>query len=247
MTEGRCDRRVLAVLLAASCAALGACSDGGGTTRDAMPDMPIDTMCGAATFFTGEIIDWDSTDAKFCGVYNSKLTVFGQPGPADTSRPNGRFELCIAHQALTEVDVAHGTNQSQCTMPADIYPVRAVLFAEQAVIDAGGRFSARAMTQHRQDDMFTAIGTPYSAAKAQLVVHVDGAQRQVTISASAAHDTTQKFDGAAWAAGDTGSDVFFPNVDPGTVQITVAGNATGSPVSVVLAAGAYTYVAARAN
>jgi hypothetical protein len=243
----RCDRRVLAVLLAASSAALGACSDGNGMPKDSMPDMPIDSMCGAGTFFTGEIIDWDSTDAKFCGVYNSKLTVFGQSAPADTSRPNGRFELCVPHQALTEVDVAHGTNQSQCTTPAGVYPVRAVLFAEQAVIDAGGRFSARAMTQQRQDDMFTAIGVPYSAAKAQLVVHVDGAQRQVAISAAAAHDTTQKFDGAAWAAGDTGSDVFFPNVDPGSVQIAVTGNATGSPVTVTLAAGAYTYVAARAN
>ena len=243
----RCDRRgVLAVVFAAS-SALGACSDGNGTPRDATPDMPIDTMCGAAAFFTGDIIDWDSTDAKFCGVYNSKLTVFGQTSPADTSRPNGRFELCVPRQALTEVDVMHGANQSQCTMPAGVYPVRAVLFAEQAVIDAGGRFSARAMTQQRQDDMFTAIGAAYNPARAQLVVHVDGAQRQVSISAAAVHDTTQKFDGAAWAAGDTGSDVFFPNVDPGTVQITVAGNAVGSGVSVALAAGAYTYVAVRAN
>jgi hypothetical protein len=240
------------VLLAAAAAVvavavgLGACGGGGETSRDASPDTPIDTgMCGAGRFFTGEIVDWDSTEAKFCGVFNASLTVRGQSAPADTSNPNGRFELCVPQQALAAVDVLHGTNQSQCTTPRDVYPVRAVLVAEQAVIDAGGRFSARTMTQHRQDEMFGLIGTAYSAAKAQLVVHIDGPQRQVTIS-TAVHDTTQKFDGAAWAAGDTGADVFFPNVDPGTTQITVAGASVGA-TTLTLEAGAYTYLAVRAN
>jgi hypothetical protein len=236
-------RRIALAVLAAS-GALAACSDGNGVPKDASPD----SMCGAQTLFTGELIDWDSTDLKFCGVYNSKLTITGQSAPADTSNPNGRFEVCIPHQAITQIDVAQGTNQSQCAMSAGSYPVRAVLFAEQAVIDANGKFSARMMTLARQNDMFTTkIGTAFSDSKAQLVVHVDGAQRQVLISASATHDTTQKFDGASWDAGDTGSDVFFPNVTSGTVQITVAGNAVGSPVSVALAANAYTYVAVRAN
>lgn len=240
----RRDRVSLAALAAA---VLAGCSDNGGAPKDAGSDVPVDTMCGAATFFTGEIIDWDSTDTKFCGVYNSSLTVAGQSAPGDLSNPNGRFELCVPHQALTEVDVAHGTNNSQCTTPADRYPVPAVLFADQAVIDAGGKFSARAMTQHRQDDMFSTIGTAFSTAKAQLVVHVDGAQRQVTLPGAVAHDTTQKLDGAAWAAGDTGSDVFFPNVDPGSVTINVAGSVVGAPVTVTLAANAYTYVAVHAN
>ena len=239
----RSDRVALVALAAA---ALAGCSDNGGTAKDAGTDVPTDSMCGAGTFFTGEIIDWDSTTARFCGVYMSSLTVAGQSAAGDKSNPNGRFELCVPHQALTEVDVTHGANQSECTTFKDSYPVHAVLFAEQAVIDGGGMFSARAMTQHRQDDMFMMIGTTFSAAKAQLVVHVDGAQRQVTISVPA-HDTTQKFDGAAWAAGDTGSDVFFPNVDPGSVQITVAGNTVGSPVTVTLAANAYTYVDVHAR
>lgn len=239
----RCDRVSLAALAAA---ALAGCSDSGGTAKDASTDVPTDSMCGAGTFFTGEIIDWDSTTAKFCGVYNSILTVAGQSAAGDMSNPNGRFELCVPHQALTEVDVAHSAKQSECAMSKDVYPVPAVLFAEQAVIDAGGMFSARAMTQMRQTDMFKTIGTGFNAAKAQLVVHVDGAQRQVSISVSA-HDTTQKFDGAAWAAGDTGTDVFFPNVDPGSVQITVAGNTVGSPATVTLVANAYTYVNVHAR
>lgn len=244
MSVASCVRR--APFAAALAVALGgACGGGGETPRDAGPDTPIDTgMCGAGTFFTGELVDWDSTEAKFCGVFNSSLTVRGQTAPADMSNPNGRFELCVARQALAAVDVLHGTNQSQCTTPRDVYPVRAVLVAEQAVIEAGGRFSARVMTQSRQDEMFGLIGAAYSAAKAQLVVHVDGAQRQVTISS--AHATTQKFDGAAWAAGDTGSDVFFPDVDPGMTQVTVAGRSVGG-TTLTLEAGAYTYLTVLAN
>ena len=67
------------------------------------------------------------------------------------------------------------------------------------------------MTQARQDAMFTQVGQAYSATQAQLVVHVGGTARQVSLSAN--HAATQRVDGTAWAAGDTGSDVFFPNVD----------------------------------
>ena len=221
-----------------------ACGGGGETPRDASPDTLTDSMCGTGMFFTGDLIDWDSTESRFCGVFNSSLTVRGQSSPADMSNPNGRFELCVPRQAAAAVDVLHGSNQSQCTTPRDVYPVRAVLVAEQAVIDAGGRFSARVMTQNRQNEMFTLVGTAYSAAKAQLVVHVDGPQRQISISA--AHDTTQKFDGAAWAAGDTGTDVFFPNVTPGSTQVTVTGPSVGA-TTLTLEAGAYTYLAVRAN
>jgi hypothetical protein len=227
--------------------ALGACGDDGAAHKDASPDTPVDMppgTCGANTFFTGEIIDWDSTDTKFCGVFSSKLTVRGQAAPADTTNPNGRFEVCVPHQAQSLVDVAHSMSASPCAGVTGSYPVRAVLVAEQAVIDAGGVFSARAMTQARQDAMFTQIGQAYSATQAQLVVHVGGTPRQVSISAN--HAATQRFDGTTWAAGDTGSYVFFPNVDPGSVQVTVASGAIGA-TTLPVEAGAYTYVSVIAN
>lgn len=124
------------------------------------------------------------------------------------------------------------------------YPVSANLVAEQAVIDANGLFSARAMTQARQDAMFAQIGQPYSAIQAQLIVHVGGTPRQVSLSAN--HAATQRFDGTTWAAGDTGGDVFFPNVDPGSVQVTVTGGAIGT-TTLTLEKGAYTYVSVIAN
>src|ERR1051325_7825953 len=84
----------------------GACSDGDGT-KDASPDMP-----DCAVMFTGEIIDWDSSNASFCGVFNSTLTVRGQQAPADMSNPNGRYEACVPRQAQTLVDVMHSSSAS---------------------------------------------------------------------------------------------------------------------------------------
>jgi hypothetical protein len=235
-----------AITVTAVIALCGACSDGGGTPRDASPDTPIDMpgKCGTATFFTGEIIDWDATTDNFCGVFNAKLTPRDPPAQPDLSNPNGRFELCVPHQAVSLVDVMHSAAASPCVGVTGSYPVRGVLVAEQAVIDGNGVFSARAMTQPRQDAMFTQIGQPYSATQAQLFVHVDGTPRAVSISAP--HAATQRFNGTIWAAGDTGSDVLFPNVDPGSVQVSVAGGAVGT-TTLMLEADAYTYLTVIAN
>src|SRR5689334_7688777 len=128
--------------------ALGACSDGNGA-RDAAPDMPPDMAGCAGVIFTGEIIDWDSSNASFCGVFNAKLTVRGQQSAADMSNPNGRFEVCVPRQAQTLVDVMQSASTSQCAAVAGAYPVLAILVAQQSVMDANGVFSAREMTQAR--------------------------------------------------------------------------------------------------
>jgi hypothetical protein len=229
-------------LVASGALALGACGNG-----DNQPDAPPDTPpgpCGAEMFFTGELVDWDSTDANFCGVFNSRLTRRGAQSPSDMTAPNGRFELCVPREAQLLVDVMHSTTASGCVGVTGSYPVRAVLVAQQAVVDRGAAFSARAMTELRQTGMFTQVGEAYNAARAQLVVHVVGTPRAVSISST--HATAQRYDGAAWAAGDTGREVFFPNVDPGPTQITVAGGAVGTGM-VTLEADAFTYVTVATN
>lgn len=221
------------------------CSDGSGTTKDASPDTPPDmaTGCGADLFFTGEIVDWDSNGD--CGVADAKVTVRGQPAQTDMSNFNGRFEVCVPHQAQTVVDVTQSVSPSRCAAVAGAYPVRGVFIAQQAVIALNElSFSARAMTQARQDAMFSQIGESYNPAGAQLVVHVAGTPRAVSITSS--HATNQRYDGAAWAEGNTGSYVFFPNVDPGATTISVAGGAVGTG-SIALEAGAFTYVTVIAN
>jgi len=231
--------------------ALGACGgDGGATPIDA----PIDTppgMCGAGAVFTGENINWLSTETSFCGVLGAKWTVRGDASATATTTtpPNGRFVLCVPRQAQTIVDITPPTAASACGSDRTPYPRRGIAIASDAVIAADGGFSARAMTQGQETAMFTQIGAAYNAAQAQLVVHLDGTRRAVSISAN--HATAQQFNGTGWQAyPDTstpvGSDLWFPNVDPGAVQITVAGGAVGA-TAFTLEADRVTYVALIAH
>jgi hypothetical protein len=224
--------------------ATAACS-GGSATPDASPDAPPDMMsgCGADLLFTGEIVDWDSVGD--CGVADAKVTVRGTPAQTDDSNFNGRFEVCVPHQGQTVVDVAQSASPSRCAKVAGAYPVRGVFIADPAVIDLNAlSFSARAMTQARQEAMFMQIGPTYSATQAQLLVHVAGTPRAVSISSP--HAAAQSYNGSAWVAGESGAYVLFPNTNPGATTITVAGGAVGTGM-VMLEAGAYTYVTVIAN
>ncbi|MBC7976616.1 MAG: hypothetical protein H7138_16710 [Myxococcales bacterium] len=204
---------------------------------DAVFDAPIDTPAACTgTALTGEVVDWDATSAKFCGVFNATLTQRGATAVTDTTNPNGRFELCVARQAQTVIDVAFSASPSECAVPQDVYPVPGVFVAEQGVVESGVLLSARAMTAMRRATMFTQVGAAYSAAQAQLVVHVIGTTGAVTLAA--AHATTQAFTGTTWQAGETGSDVFFANVAPGATQVTIG----SKTVNVSLDAGVFTYL-----
>jgi hypothetical protein len=231
--------------LALVAATLASACGGSSSTPDAPPDTPPDVVsgCGADLLFTGEIVDWDSIGD--CGVANATVAVRGTPAQTDDSNFNGRFEVCVPQQGQTAVDVTQSADASRCARVGGKYPVRGVFVADPAVIGLNAlSFSARAMTQARQDAMFTQIGAAYDAAKAQLVVHVAGTPRAVSISS--AHAASQSYDGSQWAAGSTGAYVLFPNVAPGAATITVTGGAVG-PSSVTLEAGAYTYVTLIAN
>jgi hypothetical protein len=237
-------RRSLAVLGLGLGLGLGlsACGGGNGTPHDAAPDMPP-SMCGAEATLSGEMIDWDSTETAFCGVAGAVWTVRGDASRKETTPPNGRLAICLAHQAQTVLDVTPPTSGSQCPglfgMPMNTYPLAAVAILPEAVVAAGATFSVRAMVQSRMTSMASQIGVPFDSGASQLYVHVDGPARQVTISAAQA--ATQRFDGTKWAAGDTGSDVFFPNVAVGAVTVSVTGGAIGTG-SYTLEAGKMTYL-----
>lgn len=222
---------------------LGACGGGNGTPHDAAPDMPPGT-CGAEAKLDGEMIDWDSTESAFCGVAGAVWTVRGDASRTKSTPLNGRLEICLAHQAQTVFDVTP-SGGSGCpelmNMPMNTYPLAAVAIVPDAVLAAGAKFSVRAMMEIRMGTMSMQIGTPFNLADGQLYVHVDGPARAVSISTR--HSPTQRFDGAHWAAGDTGSDVFFPNVgiDTGPVTVSVAGGAIGTG-SYTLEGGKMTYL-----
>ena len=219
---------------------LAACGDDAGNT-DAGYVIDIDNAsCGDQLHFTGEYVDWD-TDVAFCGIGDATVDVEGD-GATDTTAPNGRFDLCIPRTMRTvKLIVTQPSGNSMCASPASGYSVKVILHANRDTILAGGFFSARAFTTARQDSFFQSIGQQFDSNKAQVFVHVSGTPHAVSLAA--AHGAPQAIATTMWAPGDTGKNVFFPNVDigSGTTALTVAGGAIGTG-DIPLVAGTITNV-----
>jgi hypothetical protein len=224
-------RTALIVIVLSGCSG---CGDDGGTV-DASYVIDIDNAsCGDQLHFTGEYVDWD-TDASFCGIGDATVDVEGD-GATDTTAPNGRFDLCIPRTTpTTKLIVTQPTANSQCTSPSSNYTVPTILFANRDVILAGGFYSGRAFTTARQASFFQAVGVAFDATKAQVFVHVNGAPGAVSLAAG--HAATQAIVAKAWAPGDTGHEVFFPNVDvgAGSTTLMVSGGAIGTGTIPVVA------------
>lgn len=221
--------------LAATVAAVG-CGDDGGNTVDATPVIDVDNgSCGDQLRFTGELLDWDA-HTSFCGVFDAAFEVQGDGG-MDTTAPNGRFDLCIPDRGEVLLDIKPAAANSGCTTPPVRYAVPGIAVASRDVIRAGGMWSGR---------LFGVDRVPADLTKAQVVVHVNGTPRAVSLGA--AHAAPQAVNGATWAAGDTGSVVYFPDVDPagGTTTLQLAGGMIG-PASIPLVAGTVTNVSVIAN
>jgi hypothetical protein len=78
-------------------------------------------------------------------------------------------------------------------------------------------------------------------------VHVDQGSR--TIALAATHGAAQAVTDTAWAGGDTGHEVFFPNVDigAGTTALTITGGAALGAGDIPLAANKITLVTVLAR
>ncbi|MEO8701294.1 MAG: hypothetical protein ABI867_14695 [Kofleriaceae bacterium] len=227
------------VLLMLALVACGACGDDGAAV-DASITVDIDNgTCGAELRFTGEYIDWDQ-DGGFCGIFDA---AFASGADTLSTAPNGRFDTCIDRAAAQVVyQVTPSATASQCTDPQSTYPLPTIAVASNAVINAGGFWSGRNFTVARQ----ASLGVTLDPAKAHVFVHVDGTPRAVAVAA--AHDAPQANAATTWAAGDTGHEVFFPNVDVGggTTMVSVTGGAIGTG-SIPVAAGKITSVSLIAN
>ena len=222
--------------------ALVGCSD------DANKDASVDIdngSCGDQIRFTGEYVDWDDHTA-FCGIKDATLDVAG--GATSNTAPNGRFDLCLPGANVnTMLTVTQPTAASQCTQPASTYATPTIIYASKAVIKGGGFFSARSITMVRLPTFFTQIGQTYDPAKAIVLVHVNGATPRA-VSLAGDHGAPQAVAGTTWAAGDTGTDVVFPNVAVGTgkAKLSIAGGGLGEG-DVPVMAGTITNVALIAN
>ena len=215
------------LLAVAGCAGCG----GGSSSVDATPDID-NGMCGSMLRFTGEYVDWDN-DMTFCGLPGSVFNIPGV-GPKTLTAPNGRIDFCIPDQATTLLDITPPSTLPDCKVVSDPqlkYSLPGIAVANKAVILAGGSWSGRTFIDRRET---------YDPAKAQVYVHIDGPAHAVSLDASHAPQI-QAVATNMWAPGDTGHEVFIPDVDPtgGSATLSVAGGATGAG-SIPLVAGKMT-------
>src|SRR5262249_25547899 len=104
----------------------------------------------------------------------------------------------------------------------------------------GGFYSAHTWTTDRQSSFFQQIGVAFDPSKGQVVVHVNGTPHPLALAA--AHDATQAVMTNTWAAGDTGKQVFFPNVAVGNTTISTTGGSLITGASIPVVAGTITNV-----
>jgi hypothetical protein len=228
---------VIGITLGSGLGSLAACGDDG--AKDASVDID-NGSCGDMLRFTGELMDWDS-HTMFCGVKDASLEVPGG-GAMDSTAPNGRFDLCLpGANKFDRLMVTFDAAASQCTQPPSTYMLPVMVYADHGVIKAGGFYSARAMTMARQMSFFTQIQQTMDPARGHVLVHVNG-MKQPKITLSADHGPSQVTTTSGWAAGEMGSDIFFPNVAAGNTKLTIDGGGTGE-TEIPVVAGTITNVA----
>jgi hypothetical protein len=194
----------------------------GSNAADAAPDIDNGT-CGSMLRFTGEYVDWDN-DTTFCGLPGSVFTVRGSGTTVTLNAPNGRVDLCVPDQAVTLIDITPPRTIPGCKpdpMMNLVYSLPGLAVANKAVVLAGGFWSGRTFVQGRET---------HDTAKAQVYVHVVGPARAVSLDAGHTHGPIQAVVTSTWAPGDTGHEVFIPDVDPagGSATLSIAGDAIGA-------------------
>jgi hypothetical protein len=214
--------KFLALLLVLT--AGGACGDDGGTPADASIDTPPDP-CAPDMTMTGEYVDWDSTEAGFHGIFMASFVDRADSSKMASTAPNGRFMFCIpAEDGFVDITPMTGSDYVAGTVVVD-----------KATIQSGAMQSYRSFTTTRAADF------GFSAAMAHVYVHVASSAKEVTLGEAAG--VTKHFDGTTWVDGNTGTDVYFGNVDPqATTTVTVGGTDAGT---IPLAAGKFTYLTVR--
>jgi hypothetical protein len=235
-------RLLVASLLAAGCSDPAATPDAAIDARaiDAAIDAAPGTCPGTDQFFTGEMVDWASTDTAFHGVFNALWQVHGDPTRSKTTNPNGRFELCInAAAGPVRVDITPAST--------DTY-LPGIAIAHADAITAGVLWSTRSFRVAAGTTFLAGFGVTFDPTKAQVFVHVDGTPRAVSISSTHATALAYTKATSSWAPSDTGYYVYFPNVDPtaGTDTIVVTGGAIGVG-AIPLVAGTFSYASVIAN
>jgi hypothetical protein len=217
-------RPLLAVLLV-----LAGCGDDDGSAdadagaradaarADAAPPDAYDDCPGRLTF-TGDYVDWDSTDTMFKGVFDAEVAPVGAPAQAVHTAPNGRSILCVPRGADLDVDFTQSS----------YLPVR---FGADATVAATEIYTVRGLTPTRAAALFGELGLADDLA-ALVMVDVRTADRAplagAVVSLSAGGTAFVATADGAWVRGATlleggGSVVLFakPTLGDGTTGVTI--------------------------
>ncbi len=202
---------------------LAACGDDGATFQDAAIDAPPDP-CAPEMQFTGEYVDWDSTESAFMGVFGAHFTLQGDAAKTTMTAPNGRFILCLpAADGLVDVEPMAGSDYVGGTVVVD-----------KMVVQSRAMLSYRSFTATRAADF------GFDAGQAHVYVHVDGDAR--TVTTAAAPGVQKTFDGATWTDGNSGTDIYLGNIAGTSTSLTVSGGDAIGAGTIPLVAGEFTYV-----
>jgi hypothetical protein len=177
----------------------------------------------------GELIDWDSSDAAFQGVFGATLTQVGDASVTLTTAPNGRLSFCAARSDpfLFSVDAS-----------SDDHLSGTLTIEPNVVLGAFRPLSLRTLTPTRAVSFFDELGLTFDPDAAQIVVQQAADIFDLTLSGT--HDATHagSLDGTGalgWSAGSAGQYVLFPNVTPGA-NVQLAGD-PGGPRPILARAG----------
>lgn len=227
------------------------CGDDGGAQADARPidaqdpaDAAVDAgpdafvRCPGAVLFTGEYLDWDSSDAMFQGIFDATVTDTSTNATAQTA-PNGRWELCVPAGTAVAATITH----------ADRVPVRYVAAPE---VIAAGMVSTRGLTLQQVLDLHSAAGINLIGDRAMVLIEVRSHPGLEPVQGATVDVTGSNQEGtfsvdAAWdlqTGTTTGASgyMFFANVTlgAGSASVTVtppAGTTCVGPAQLPLAAG----------
>jgi len=213
---------------------LAGCSD-----TPSGPDSGPDAYnpCGAGeVYFTGEYVDWDSTEEDFLGVAFATVAEVADPTNTSETAPNGRGSLCLPDSGAPVV-----------TFTQSLEPYLPARFTVHPAAAAAGPYSAHGLTPTRADALFGQLGVSRDEARVQVVVEVRSYPSfepviGATVAVGAADGFTPDGSGA-WVAGATtthDAHVLFPNVDPAqppSVTVTAPGRNCSGVTSLAVAAG----------
>jgi hypothetical protein len=182
-------------------AALPACGDDApgadaAVVADAGPD--AFNPCGAGNFpFTGEYVDWDSTEQDFLGIVGASVEVVGNPDLSASTAPNGRSTLCLPSGSGAVITFTQD----------DYLPARFTMVPTAAT---RGPYSMHGLTPARADTLFSPdeLDAVRDTDAAQVLVEVRSyPSYEPVVGASVAVTNAEEHyvqdASGAWVVGDT--------------------------------------------